>query len=104
MGDNVCQVDDCQEPVHARGYCRKHYGRLWRRAKQGNGSAPGNGHHKTQAPKKDQTDRLRTLERELRRAEELYRAVVGLQGRMKWRREMEAVKAEIRKIDENYFC
>ena len=34
----------------------------------------------------------------------MYEMVVGFEGRMKWRREMEGVKIEIRKIDEMYFA
>ena len=33
----------------------------------------------------------------------MYDMVVGFEGRIKWRREMEAVRAEIRKIDTDYF-
>lgn len=44
-------------------------------------------------------ERLRALERELRKAEHMYDVVVGYEGRVKWRREMDAVKAEIMKIE-----
>jgi hypothetical protein len=30
MNDGDCSVPDCQNPAHARGWCRKHYAR-WRR-------------------------------------------------------------------------
>jgi hypothetical protein len=43
-------------------------------------------------------DRLKALERELKKAQQMYEVVVGFQGRIKWRREMEAVQHEIRKI------
>ena len=45
-------------------------------------------------------DRLKALERELKKAQQMYEVVVGFQGRIKWRREMEAVQHEIRKITE----
>jgi hypothetical protein len=46
-------------------------------------------------------DRLKALERELRKAQQMYDVVVGFQGRIKWRREMEAVQYEIRKLTES---
>jgi len=46
-------------------------------------------------------DRLKALERELKKAQQMYEVVVGFQGRIKWRREMEAVQYEIRKITES---
>ena len=45
-------------------------------------------------------DRLKALERELKKAQQMYEVVVGFQGRIKWRREMEAVQYEIRKLTE----
>ena len=46
-------------------------------------------------------DRLKALERELRKAQQMYEVVVGFHGRIKWRREMEAVQYEIRKLTES---
>ncbi len=91
---SCCQVQDCTNPVHARGYCRRHYGRIWRREKRG---ASGN------TEDREKRDRLRALERELLRARQMYDVVVGTPGRIKWRREMDAVKAEIFKVDATYF-
>ena len=48
--------------------------------------------------KGDARERLRSLERELRRAQQMYDIVVGFQGRIKWRREIEGVQTEIRKV------
>ena len=91
---SCCQATDCANPVHARGYCRRHYGRIWRREKRGAG---GN------AEDREKRDRLRALERELLRARQMYDVVVGTPGRIKWRREMDAVKVEILKLDASYF-
>ena len=63
-----CQAPDCANPVHARGYCRRHYGRIWRREKRGAG---GN------SEDREKRDRLRALERELLRARQMYDVVVG---------------------------
>jgi hypothetical protein len=48
-----------------------------------------------QAVRRDDTDRMRGLERGLARAEMMYRNVVGLEGRLKWRREIAEVKKQM---------
>jgi len=40
------------------------------------------------------TDRIRALERELERAETMYRNVIGVEGRLKWRRELEELRKD----------
>ncbi|MFH0940174.1 MAG: hypothetical protein V1899_12980, partial [Planctomycetota bacterium] len=93
-----CIVKDCPNPAHAKGYCRRHYGQIWR-----------HGIIYTDIPKKKNSvpesemrrdDRLKSLERELRKAQQIYEVVVGFQGRIKWHREMEAVQNEIYKLTE----
>jgi hypothetical protein len=94
-----CIVEGCPNPSHAKGYCRRHYGQIWRRGAIYN-DAP---REQTSAPESGmrRDDRLKALERELRKAQQMYEVVVGFQGRIKWRREMEAVQHEIRKITES---
>lgn len=91
-----CIVEGCNSASHAKGYCRRHYGQIWRRGTIYNDTPKEN----TTAPESDmrRDDRLRALERELRKAQQMYDVVVGTAGRIKWRREMEAVQHEIRKI------
>jgi len=93
-----CIVEGCQSQSHAKGYCRRHYGQIWRRGTIYNDSPK----ESTTAPESGmrRDDRLRALERELKKAQQMYDVVVGYQGRIKWRREMEAVQHEIRKIAE----
>ena len=93
-----CIVEGCPNPSHAKGYCRRHYGQIWRRGMIYNDSPK----EKTTAPESGmrRDDRLKALERELKKAQQMYEAVVGFQGRIKWRREMEAVQYEIRKLVE----
>ena len=93
-----CIVEGCPNPSHAKGYCRRHYGQIWRRGMIYNDSPK----EKTTAPESGmrRDDRLKALERELKKAQQMYEAVVGFQGRIKWRREMEAVQYEIRKLIE----
>ena len=44
------------------------------------------------------SDRGRALERELRRAQTMYLNVVGVEGRLRWRRELEEVKQEMARL------
>jgi len=89
-------VDGCSAPVHAKGYCRRHYGQIWRK-----GEISPNRVERESISRSSRADmeRLRALERELKKAEHMYQVVVGYEGRVKWRREMDAVKAEIMKLD-----
>ncbi|MEI6232978.1 MAG: hypothetical protein WCT04_07995 [Planctomycetota bacterium] len=91
-----CVVEGCQSLSHAKGYCRRHYGQIWRRGSIYNDTAK----ETTTAPESGmrRDDRLRALEREFKKAQQMYDVVVGYHGRIKWRREMEAVQHEIRKI------
>ena len=97
----ICSVDECENKAHARGYCRKHYGQIWRK---GRITTDADAESALGRKSRDDRERLKALARELRRAENMYDMVVGFEGRIKWRREMEAVKAEIRKIDDDYFA
>ncbi len=92
-GQKICSVAECGNRAHARGYCRKHYGQVWRKGRiTTDTDAASNGGRKS----RDERERLKALTRELRRAQNMYEMVVGFEGRIKWRREIEAVKAEIR--------
>ena len=93
-----CVVEGCPNPSHAKGYCRRHYGQIWRRGTIYNDTPRENTTAVESGVQRD--DRLKALERELRRAQQMYDVVVGYHGRIKWRREMEAVQHEIRKITE----
>lgn len=92
-----CIVEGCPNPAHAKGYCRRHYGQIWRRGTIYN-DTPRERSLTEGGPRRD--DRLKALERELKKAQQMYDVVVGFQGRIKWRREIEAVQHEIRKIVE----
>ena len=92
-----CIVDGCENPAHAKGYCRRHYGQIWRKGRiTTDDEASGNQHESPH----DESDRMRALERELRKAQNMYQQVVGFEGRLKWRKEMEAVKEEIERLSE----
>ena len=85
-----CMVDGCDNPVHAKGYCRKHYGQLWRK-----GRIYSEKDKDVKNIVGDDSDRIRALQRELKRAETMYKNVIGFDGRIKWRREIEEVKKEM---------
>ncbi len=95
--DNRCRVQGCDNKAHAKGYCRKHYGQIWRKGK----IYTVEEEKKTVEEKpiqRDDTDRMRALDRELRRAEMMYKNVVGFEGRLKWRREIEEVRKEMGRL------
>jgi len=94
-----CIVEGCPSLSHAKGYCRRHYGQIWRRGMIYNDTP----REQTTPPESGmrRDDRLKALERELRKAQQMYEVVIGFQGRIKWRREMEAVQYEIRKLTED---
>jgi len=91
-----CCVDGCDERMHAKRYCRKHYSQIYRKGK-------------IQPDKEEQEideklftlnvgERIRALERELRRAEMMYQNVIGVAGRLRWRRELDEVKKEMTRL------
>lgn len=88
-----CMVEGCSEPVHAKGYCRRHYGQIWRKGRITDTQA-----FAVERSSRADAERLRALERELRKAEHMYSVVVGVEGRIRWRREVEQVRTEISKI------
>ena len=91
-----CMVESCNAPVHAKGYCRRHYGQIWRKGQIS--PAPREMETISRSSRADM-ERLRALERELKKAEHMYQVVVGYEGRVKWRREMDAVRDEIMKLE-----
>ncbi|MDR1521231.1 MAG: hypothetical protein LBU23_13965 [Planctomycetota bacterium] len=98
--ESKCTVPGCGNRVHAKGYCRKHYGQIWRKGKiysQKDDDVPAEKIDQ-KASSRDDTDRMRALERELRRAEMMYKNVIGFEGRLKWRREIVEVKKEMTRI------
>lgn len=99
-----CVVDGCSNEQHAKGYCNTHYGQMWRKGKiiseKKNKKRSGRPVTKSKSKKrKDKRERMETLEREFNRAKNMYEIVIGFEGRMKWRNEMEAVRTEIDKLE-----
>jgi len=96
--ETACQVQGCANRAHAKGYCRKHYGQIWRRGKTDARAEEQAPPVAEEPPPRDDTDRMRALERELRRAETMYHNVIGFEGRLKWRREIEDVRREMKRL------
>jgi len=92
--ESRCVAPQCGCRAHSRGYCRKHYGQIWRK---GHIALPEEEDVLSvdAVDSRDDTDRMRALERELRRAEMMYQNVVSFEGRLKWRRELEEIKKEM---------
>ena len=89
----MCGVAGCEYRSHARGYCRRHYSQIYRKGE-------------IQPDKEEQEigeklfplnvgERIRALERELRRAEMMYQNVIGVAGRLRWRRECDELKKDM---------
>jgi len=94
-----CIVEDCPNPSHAKGYCRRHYGQIWRRGMIYDTSKRQRDEDESLL-RRDDLERLRALERELQKAQQMYEVVVGFEGRVKWRRQIVAVQEEIRRVNE----
>jgi len=99
-----CIVPGCTNRTHAKGYCRKHYGQIWRRGEIIPDDGRAREERNPQTSIRDHQERLRALERELRKAQHLYESVIGFEGRLRWRREVEAVKVEIDKVNGAMAC
>lgn len=94
-----CIVEGCPNPSHAKGYCRRHYGQIWRRGMIYDTSKRQRDEDESLL-RRDDLERLRALERELQKAQQMYEVVVGFEGRVKWRRQIVAVQEEIRRLNE----
>jgi len=95
-----CIVENCPNPAHAKGYCRRHYGQIWRRGMIYDTSKRQRDEDESLL-RRDDLERLRALERELQKAQQMYDVVVGFEGRVKWRRQIVAVQEEIRRLNES---
>lgn len=91
LNKEPCVVEGCDRPQHSKGYCNRHYLRLWRtgtteKLKQSRQSLAETAY------------RLRRLKQDLDRAQECYETVVGLANRIRWRKEVDDIKREIERI------
>jgi hypothetical protein len=84
-----CSQPGCPDPVHAKGLCRKHYGRQWR----GRPLEEGND---VRAKRAVAGFNLESIERQLSEARHNYNIVVGFEGRKRWREKISELEKVIR--------
>lgn len=89
MSKRKCCVGSCTEQEHSRGYCRKHYGRLWR----------GRELEPEKKPEEKVVD-VADAEQELMQMRKLYDHVCGLEGRMRWSRRIRECEQFVRREQE----
>ena len=98
MKTDQCKVENCHEPIHAKGYCRKHYARKWReRAKEEEEKTSGK--HTGRRKSKVNSERKKALRFELKSATSMYDSVVGVSSRIKWKRRMKWLQSELRGLE-----
>jgi len=78
-----CSIHGCPNNAHSRGYCGRHYGRIWR-------GKPVSGPCQQEAPSSNFN--LQSLERQLADARRSHDLVVGLEGKMRWRRRIQELE------------
>lgn len=95
MSVNVrCSVAGCTEPAHARGYCRKHYSRYWRKKPL---VTPDPLVAPTTANTEHRID-VRALQRQLESSRHSYDLAVGLEARMRWGREVRKLQTTLNRV------
>ena len=97
MTKPICKVEDCNEPAHAKGYCRKHYAKMWRekgRKESDKGTAK-----QSKKAKRAINERYRALLFELKNARKMYDSVVGISTRIRWKKRMRWLQQELMSLD-----
>jgi hypothetical protein len=96
----LCKVEGCKELAHAKGYCRKHYAKMWReRGKQRELEASEEGAPKGRGTTKASSERRKALRYELSCAQRMYDAVVGITSRIKWKKRIRWLETELRGLE-----
>jgi hypothetical protein len=90
-----CTVEGCPNPGHAKGYCRKHYGQVWRYGRVGL--------KRDREPVRERSggemgDEIRSVERELQVAQQMYEHVIGYQGRIRWAGKIREARAALERL------
>jgi len=78
-----CSIHGCPNNAHSRGYCGRHYGRIWR------GRSVDGPSYQREAPS---SFNLQSLERQLADARRSHDLVVGVEGKMRWRRKIQELE------------
>lgn len=78
MREKHCSVVGCPEPSHAKGLCRRHYGRRWR-------DKPMEGRNEIRREALEiASERKQSILRELQSAQDIYDRCIGFQAHAKW--------------------
>lgn len=95
MSVNVhCSIAGCTEPAHARGYCRKHYGRYWRKKPL----VPPDPLATPPPAATDPRIDVKALQRQLESSRHSYDLSVGLEARMRWGRKVRELQATLNRV------
>lgn len=94
-----CLIHNCPKESHAKGYCRRHYGQIWRHGRITSIKEVRSFNMRMMAGDRI-TERILGTERELKKSKQMYNVVVGWQNRLKWRREIEGMEHELEQLNE----
>ncbi|GAB4156752.1 MAG: hypothetical protein Kow00107_06250 [Planctomycetota bacterium] len=101
MKEQQCKIEGCAEPAHAKGYCRKHYAKMWRQKgkEREAAEAKGNPEQPGRRTSKAGSERRKALRYELSCAQRMYDAVVGVASRIKWKKRIRWLETELRGLE-----
>lgn len=84
--EGTCTVEGCDRSAHAKGYCRRHYGQVWRKGRIQPDDEKDLKDEEKEAMRSFESNRA--LLREWRNVKELYERVVGFHGQMRYRQQL----------------
>jgi hypothetical protein len=99
MDENTCKYDGCTEQVHAKGYCRRHYAKIWREKGKASAAQDKSQATRCKGAERAQNERYRALKFELDNARLMYNAVIGAAARIKWMKRIRWLEEELTRMD-----
>lgn len=91
-----CTVEGCPNELHARGYCKKHYGHIWRYGRIIPEDELQKGQTNSSPAVLDVL--IRDCKSELTRAQETYKIAIGLECRMRWHKTIIALEERLAEL------
>jgi len=91
----TCSQADCDNPVYARGFCRKHYNMMWRKGRVGTIYEKIEQSNMTA----DEIYELNSIRREIERSKQMYNNVIGLDARVKWRKKITKLEHDLKESE-----
>lgn len=92
-----CRIEQCKNRVHARGYCHKHYGILYRRGKLDDAPTSLSAVVRLRTQTRDE---VKHLKRQLDHTREAYQNAISLEARIFWSREVKLIEYKLGVINE----